>query len=134
LLFTAIGCKKEPVEKIVYVDNTPVVTPAETGTVELIVEPTLDGTPYTMGTEFTTPAGEKLKVTDLRFLLSSIGLASENSKESKSITYPGDLAQNGIYLANLMNPNFDNGHGLNSYKMGSMPTFALKWMCPMNII
>ncbi len=117
LLFTAIGCKKETIEKIVYVNNTPVATPAETGTVELIVEPTLDGVPYTMGTEFTTPAGEKLTVTDLRFLLSSIGLAKENSQENKSITYPGDLAQSNVYLVDLKTPNFDNGHGLNSCKI-----------------
>jgi hypothetical protein len=117
LLFTAIGCKKETVEKIVYVDKTPTTVVPETGTVELIFEPTLDGVPYTMGTSFTTPAGENLNVTDLRFYLSSIGLANADSKENMSIAYPGDLEQSNIYLANLMRPNFDNGHGLNSYKI-----------------
>jgi hypothetical protein len=70
-----------------------------------------------MSTNFSTPAGENFKVTDFKFYLSSIGLATENSKESKSMPYPGDQEQSNIYLANFTNPNFNNGNGLNSHKM-----------------
>ena len=56
LMITAVGCKKKEIikveEKIVYVDNTP--ANPETGTVELIFEPTLDGTPYFLNSNFTS--------------------------------------------------------------------------------
>ena len=120
LLLAAVSCKKKETiieEKIVYVDNTPVPVQAETGTVELIFEPTLNGAPYTMSTSFNTPAGENFKITDFKFYVSGIGLATENSKENKALPFPGDQEQSGIYLANFTTPNFDNGHGLNSHKL-----------------
>jgi hypothetical protein len=115
------SCKKKEVikveEKIVYVDNTPAPVQQETGTVELIFEPVLNGSAYTMSTSFNTPAGENLKVTDFKFYVSGIGLASDNSKENKALPYPGDQEQSGIYLANFTAPNFNNGNGLNSHKL-----------------
>jgi hypothetical protein len=119
LMITAVGCKKKEIikveEKIVYVDNTP--ANPETGTVELIFEPTLDGTPYFLNSNFTTPAGEDFKVTDFKFYVTNIGLATEDSKEKKAIAFPGDQEQIGVYLSNFTVPNYDNGHGLNSYKI-----------------
>ena len=121
LMITAVGCKKKEIikveEKIVYVDNTPQPTPVESGIVELIFEPVLDGAAYTMSTSFTTPIGENFRVTDLKFYLSGIAMVTESSKEFKAMAYPGDLEQSGVYLANFTTPNFNNGNGQNSHKL-----------------
>lgn len=119
LIFTLVftNCKKDEDKELEPTTPTPVNTVQETGTVELIFEPVLDGTPYNLNTSFTTPAGENLTITDFKFFISNIGLAGESSRENKSMPYPGDQEQVGVYLANFTAPNYDNGHGLNSHKL-----------------
>ncbi|TAH27685.1 MAG: hypothetical protein EAZ07_00370 [Cytophagales bacterium] len=114
LCYITLSCKPDK-------EQEPIPTPVQDkmGTVEIIIEPKFEDKNFKIGDTYTTVAKEEIKINDLKFFLSNIGLVNLDASESKSYPYPGDSAQSGVYLVNFVKPNFDagNGGGTNSYKI-----------------
>jgi hypothetical protein len=116
LAVSLAGCSKDNDD-----NNTPAETP--TGTVEMIFIPMVGNDALQMNESFTTPAGEELTITDMKFYLANVAMVNLNGTELAAKPLAGDSAQAGIWLINFTNPNFNAGFGLQSYKVGfEVPT------------
>lgn len=93
-------------------NKTAVQKPA-LGNVELVITPKLGTLPFYFDSTYTTAAGEKYKITNLKFFLSSISLSSPLGIESPASSA---ASKNGVFLVNLTESNFNAGIGKQSFR------------------
>lgn len=101
LLFISLffmACKKDD-------DVTEPVAEEKTGTVEFVFIPKIGQDALELGTEFTTPAGEKMTINEFKFFVSDIGLTLLDASEKQISAIEGDSSKVGIYLVDFSQEN-----------------------------
>ncbi len=71
------------------------------GIIEVVFNAKTGTTPLVLGQEFTTPNGEKLKISDFKFFVSEVKMAKTDASEVDTKALASDSAQSGVWLINF---------------------------------